>query len=330
MKKFILSAAMILALFAAGCSSEGYVAKVENRKITEAEFKFYLDTVKENMADTELQTEEDWQTTEIEGKKAIDIAKERALETAINNIAYISIGEKLDVELSDAEKASISRTKASLVSQYGGNSTYNEFLQSYGLKDDFIDMLCESMVYSEKLTERIEAEQPVTDGDIEQYFAENQESLSAGLMKAKHVLRVTKDTVTQEPYSEEQVAEQKALAEDLLQQAQNGADFDTLVQEYSEDPGSATNPDGYVFRDGDMVAEFQDCVESLQPGEIGFAQSDFGFHVIQRLPIGLEDVGKDQVKEALLTERLNERVETWKTELGIQIETNEEALSQIN
>lgn len=103
-----------------------------------------------------------------------------------------------------------------------------------------------------------------------------------GLLKAKHIL-----------------VSDRSLAEDLLAQLKAGgnseATFDALAEEYSEDgreaDGSLAVPGGYVFLPGEMVREFEDAAKALKPGEMsGIVQSDYGFHIILRLPLRAEDV----------------------------------------
>jgi len=72
-------------------------------------------------------------------------------------------------------------------------------------------------------------------------------------------------------------------AEELLERALAGEDFDTLIQTYGEDPGMITYPDGYTFVRGDMVPEFESATIELEIGEIsGLVISDFGIHIIKR------------------------------------------------
>ena len=86
------------------------------------------------------------------------------------------------------------------------------------------------------------------------------------------------------------------LAEELFQKAQDGADFDALVKEYTNDsyPGilSITNEDAPMRGDsrmrGEFVYGFGDVAFKLEVGEIGIAwygysSSPYGWHVIKRL-----------------------------------------------
>ena len=91
---------------------------------------------------------------------------------------------------------------------------------------------------------------------------------------AKHVLI---------PYESEQA---EKTAKDVYRYAKAGTKFDQLIEDFGEDPGMEQNPDGYVFTDGEMVAPFENAVKALPVGGISQpVESDFGYHVIMRMPL---------------------------------------------
>lgn len=153
-----------------------------------------------------------------------------------------------------------------------------------------------------------------------------------GYMAAKHILLLTVDAQTREPLDEATAAEKAETADYLLAElteakaaeekalaaaAQSGetaetgteasgepedpaaqaradfeAYFDKLMNEYSEDTGLQTHPNGYVFLPGEMVEEFEQAVQSLD-GDLGLSgvvKSDFGYHIILRLPLDPDGV----------------------------------------
>ena len=78
----------------------------------------------------------------------------------------------------------------------------------------------------------------------------------------------------------------KAVAKQLVNELKKGADFDALMATYSEDPGSQSQPDGYVFTTGEMVPEFENATKALKVGEIsGIVESTYGYHIIKRIDI---------------------------------------------
>ena len=113
-------------------------------------------------------------------------------------------------------------------------------------------------IYSDKMADKVKA----TDEDINNYIAQHPE------LDPK---------------------EKKAKAEDILKQAQNGADFAALANQYSEDPGNKNakgEPQGGLYTNvqkGRMVKPFEDAALALEPGQIApqVVESDFGYHIIK-------------------------------------------------
>lgn len=325
MKKLLIVLSIISSLLLSSCGAN-YAARAGDWEITAGEINFYLSSIKSQMSGTELASDEDWQTQEIEGMKAIDFAKERALEAAAENVAYVEIADFLDVELTDAEEQQVDTIKNSLVSQYGGASGYRSFLKSQKIDDDFIEMLCESMIFSEKLTELAIKNKPITE---EEKTAEAEALASSGNYKAKHILIATIDTQTRQPLPDDKKAEAKKKADELYARVLAGEDFDTLMNEYSEDPGLATSPDGYVFSSGEMVPEFENCVVSLEFNELGFVESDFGYHIIKRLPLEKTDLA-DKVESSIKSKKLSDAMAEWKTQAGFVVTKNDSVFADIS
>ena len=70
----------------------------------------------------------------------------------------------------------------------------------------------------------------------------------------------------------------------LLAQLKGGADFDALMKQFSEDPGSASSGRPYrVTPDAQLVIEFKQLGLRLKVDELGVVQSDYGFHIIKRI-----------------------------------------------
>ncbi len=86
------------------------------------------------------------------------------------------------------------------------------------------------------------------------------------------------------------------LAQDLLNRAQKGEDFDQLVKEFSDDPFPAVytmantgiTPESNEISRESIVQAFGDLSFQLQVGEIGITKYDsqtspYGYHIIKRL-----------------------------------------------
>jgi len=63
-----------------------------------------------------------------------------------------------------------------------------------------------------------------------------------------------------------------------------GAKIEPLMDELSEDPGSAKSGEPYTATpDAGLVAPFKNLALRLKVGEVGVVKSDFGIHIIQRV-----------------------------------------------
>jgi hypothetical protein len=76
----------------------------------------------------------------------------------------------------------------------------------------------------------------------------------------------------------------EALVHTVLDQIAKGEDFDALMKQYSEDPGSSSSAIAYkVAPDASLVIEFKQLGLRLKIGEVGVVQSEFGFHIMKRV-----------------------------------------------
>ena len=103
--------------------------------------------------------------------------------------------------------------------------------------------------------------------------------------QVKHILISWKDHESRDPRAEKRTkAEAETLVKSLMTQIKAGADFDMLMKQHSEDPGSASSARAYpVSPDAQLVIEFKSLSLRLNVNEVGVVESDFGFHIIKRV-----------------------------------------------
>lgn len=157
------------------------------------------------------------------------------------------------------------------------------------------------------------------------------------LYRVKHILvKTVNDSMN--PLPEDQLAEKKAQAEDLLAQLQAASDlpakFDELMNEYSEDrgpDGSLNGADGYLAAPGDMVAEFEAASKALAEGGLsGIVESTYGYHIILRLPTDVTAEELDvhpEYAENFRQSALEELIAQWK---DASVITRSDALSNLD
>jgi peptidyl-prolyl cis-trans isomerase D len=112
--------------------------------------------------------------------------------------------------------------------------------------------------------------------NLEQQYAQ------ASAYAAQHILVLIPQGG--EGMSDAKKEEIRRKAEDIRRRT-TSANFNAMVKQYSEDPGSKeTNGTYAMFPPPQMVPEFENAVRALQPGEItpNLVQTSYGYHIIRR------------------------------------------------
>ena len=246
-------------------------------------------------------------------------AKDMALEEAEMGFRRIAVAKAMGIELDEDAKTNMENDKNQVKASYGDN--YESFLEENGLTEEDVDAIIGMGYYTSALKEKA-AVGELTDDEKRDYFRNH-------YLRAKHVL-ISIDDDTDD-------AAAKAKAEEVLEKAKNGEDFDALIEEYGEDPGMAGNPDGYVFTDGTMVQEFEDGTKSIEPGEFTLVKTSYGYHVIQRLDLeesteyfarAYNDI-VDEIDAVAKNGLFEDKLEEWVKEYNITITKNDEVIDEL-
>ena len=164
------------------------------------------------------------------------------------------------VELTDEDKAEL--------------DSYTEYMvQMAGGEDAFADWL--GGIYAQSVVDSFEG--------------------NTDYVHVQHVLIAFDDTAEGADHSAE-----LATANEVYQKAVAGEDFESLIEEYNEDPGQANDMHGYMFTANDSyVQEFKDASFALEEGGISEpVETSYGYHIIKRLPIDLDYVRENAMNLA--------------------------------
>lgn len=220
---------------------------------------------------------------------------ENTLRQLMTILGYAeSQGVEASQETLEAVQAQRESDKLATVGEEGTEEDFAQFLHSLYRSEDayqratmanYINLQHYSDTYGEN-------GEKVSDDQALGYLQEN------GYLYANHILLTTMDLQTGEALEEAAVAEKEAQAQALAEELQAIQDpeqlvkrFQELKEEYDEDTGKFTYPDGYVFLPGEMVAEFEEGVKAL--ADYGVSQpvkTSYGYHVILRLPLTADTV----------------------------------------
>lgn len=236
---------------------------------------------------------------DINGKNAKEIAIENAEKDILQFVLGRQAAEKNGIEMTGEELENLN--------EYMSIYITNEFLGQMNLTRQQVSYILEgSTLISKYMEKRIGEDDKynLTNDAVEKYIKEKGE-----LITAKHILFSTIDPSTYQPLSDDEIASVDKKAKETLEKIKNGEDFDTLMNELSEDPGLALSPDGYTFGKGDMVADFEQAAFNLKENEVSeIVKSDLGYHIIKRVPLVLTDTEIENEKETMQTEIFDKEV----------------------
>jgi len=225
----------------------------------------------------------DWQTPYDDSTTVQDFI----IKVSVDAVALYRTVEKkaaeLGVTLSEEDRESVESEIAAAKKQAGSEEAFREQLASNQLTEELYRYLLGTSVIYYKLFNELYGlnAEKYSDEDALAYAEEN------GYMLAKHILLLSKDD---EAENEKVKADIESILEEL-KAAGSGealyAKFDEIMKSRSEDTGGLIQyPNGYLFRQGDMVTEFYNATAALKEGEIsGIVETNYGYHIILRLPI---------------------------------------------
>lgn len=253
-----------------------------------------------------------WDDTLSDGMSVADYVKASVLSSVKQHLVLENLASKYGVTLTAEQEAAMAESDQSYIDQYGSEEAFEAEIAKLGMRRETYDRVARSNYLYQDLYELYNTEGSAlyaSDEDLAVYAAEQ------GYITADHILLATKDMTTGEALTDEQKAEKKALAEELVEKLNSytGDDiasyFAELADEYSEDPGRESHPTGYTFTTGSMVQEFEDAAYALSEGEVSeVVESSLGYHILLRLPLD-KSAAADEVHEEYFTNFIAEQVD---------------------
>lgn len=254
---------------------------------------FYWFTVNISYIETNYGTIEDWSEV-VEGESWAEFAISETIETARLYRAVEKKAAEMGITLTAEDEEYIQYYWEMDVATYGDGDE-EAFIQyltaNYMTEDIYYYMNKVATLYYSIMDEVYGAEGEKMALEEVLAYAD-----SYGFMQTKHILLLTTDDDGNALSDEEKTAVYSQM-EDFLTQLDAAPDdeleavFDGIMNEYSEDGGLASFPDGYLFMSGEMMEEFENATLELGAYEYsGIVETDYGYHIILRLPINRETV----------------------------------------
>lgn len=254
------------------------------------------------------------------GEIARDYIKEESLRMVKQQLVLENLAERYGVTISAEAEAEIAKTREDYVTELGEEGYLAE-LYKLGLSEEGYDRVMRANYLYNALYEAYNTPGSAlyADDDVLHAYA-----AGAGYITADHILLMTVDQATREPLDEETVAQKRQLAEDILWQLRDSSDpialFDQLADAYGEDPGRASNPQGYTFTEGTMVDAFDAAARALPENEYSdIVETEYGYHIILRRPLDVE-AAADAVRDEYFDVLFLAELEKAEMELGPAVE----------
>lgn len=216
----------------------------------------------------------------------LEALKRSELEAMVNELVMLQAAEadSIAVPLDDVE-GQVDATIERQTQQFGSRAAFEEALSREGLTlEQYRTLIARSARRSAVRQQFIATVQrdrtppPVSDAELREFFEERRAELGSrpATLEFKQVV------ITPEP-SDSAMARAREEAQSILEQLQEGEDFETLARRHSDDPGTRQQGGelGW-FRRGRFVPEFERVAFALRPGAFSnIVQTSFGLHIIK-------------------------------------------------
>lgn len=246
------------------------------------------------------------------------------------------LGKATDADRQAGREAADKRI-ADLKKQAGSDELFSARLKTIGLSEEELRSKMSEEMTAEAVVKR-ELKVEVSDEQVKKYYEDNPGRFEKPeTVRAAHVLIGTRDQASGAELSDQQKAEKKRIAEDVLKRARAGEDFAKLAKEFSEDPGSKDTGGEYTFERGRMVPEFEGAAFSMNTNQVSdIVTTQYGYHIIKTLEkfpakkIELAEVESD-VKDFLARQEIEKQLQPYlkKLEDSAKVEIVDERLKPV-
>lgn len=207
------------------------------------------------------------------------------LQNFVTNKLLLAIAEIDSVVVSPEQvDGELTNRMQYFISQSGGDVAALE--EYYGksldqIRDEMRDEMHEQLV-AQKMRQRISEDVTITPSEVKKFFSKIPKDSLPFFSEEVEVAQIVK--IARIGQEQQQKVEQQLR--DIRQQIIDGADFGTMAELYSMDPGSARTGGELPgwYKRGQLAPEYEATIFKLKPGEISQpVKTEFGYHIIELL-----------------------------------------------
>jgi foldase protein PrsA len=292
----VCAALLIGALGISGCSNKDTAAKVNGEAVSTEALNQQLEQLKKQYPNM---------FTGADGEGRLLDFKQRLLDNIINQKLIEQAAKDKGIKISDADvQKQIDQLRAGFKDQ----AQFDEALKSAGMTVDGLKTQIRNQLVTQKLIDSLSSNTKVSEADIQAYYDKNKAQFyQKASKKASHILFKPED---------------KAKAEAVLAEVQNGGNFEALAKKNSIDTATASKGGDLGWPTSAYVPEFQAALDKLKKGETTtkLVQSPFGWHIIRvtderaGTQQSLAEV-KSQIQQIIVQQRKGDAYQTFLDDL---------------
>ncbi len=306
-------------------------------------YRLWLSRIKGNYGGSDSTV---WDQISDDGRSYNEIFTGFVKQNAMTLLCVLREFDALKLKLPQSEIDSIDSTMKTILRERadGDKAALNSELAQYGVNYDILRevyIIEAKMSYLRDYLYGAGGTEPISDNVKNEYYNNNYARIKQIFFYTANK-PVTDDEgnyvynesgyVETRDYTEQELTEQKKKASSVMTSLTAGQDFDLLMASQNEDDAAKTYPNGYyITKASQYVKEVVDAAFSLDEGEFIMVESEYGIHIVKRLP--LEENGYNLVSnedffsdfdENLTTEAFTARLSKYESD----IKFNEELISK--
>jgi foldase protein PrsA len=328
---------LIIAVVYLFIDSRSYVAKVDQNRISKAEYSFFLTR---QLADTEYreglitQEEKDkfW-TTPVDGQIPWETAKREALNMSKDYMIQLIKAHEAGMKVNSEIMNEVSSAMTSLKGQATDKQFYDFIKSNYRVTPNELGEIYGNIIlidrFKESYIEKNFNAEPLTDEDLRVRYDQKPELFDRVDIRYISFYKFDEENNT---LPQEQIDAKTEKAEEALEKIKQGEDIDKVIAQYTEDKFSENVPEDQMgkatltYIEGKNTQKLIDWVFSRKPGDYGIVEDDYIIYVVKIEDRTSFDDVKDIIKTTMETEAkekfFEEALQSWRLEPQYNIITN--------
>ena len=307
---FLVAAMLSVSLICSCSNKKDTVMKIGGFDVSFEHYRYlYM-----NIRDELLSSENDYTAEELDTQIRDTVMKSLKHYASISELA-----KNKKISLTSDDSAYIDELVNETISDYGSEEEFQNALREAYSTEDFFRYALELQQLETKLRSYMTSE---ATGELAADDATIENDVYKNFYRAKQVLIKNNNGKSKTQNLE--------LANKILSDALSGENFDTLIEEYSED----TTGGDYCFTAGQLLEEFENAVSSISSGEIysEVVETEVGYHIVMRTDITEDYINShfDDLRSAYLARRFNETLTEYSDTLEVKKEEIYDTLTEQN